>query len=121
MGYPHHPPPPLPPPRNTVDVAVSVTVVVLTVLMVAGSALMGFFILAFLDYCPPESCSVSGAVTSVMAGVGVAALASLFGVVTVAIRVGRRLTSWPYALAALVMCVVALGGGLFAYNAAVGY
>jgi hypothetical protein len=58
MAYPGYPPPK--PPIAATDLWVSIGALVLTVLFGMVAAVMGLFSLAFLDYCPPESCSAEG-------------------------------------------------------------
>ena len=47
------------------DLAISITALTITVLLGAVAAVFGLFSLAFLDHCPPESCSAEGAATAV--------------------------------------------------------
>lgn len=127
MGYPTPPwppppwppPPPPPPPRNAADVAISIIIMIITVLVGGAGAVMGFFSLAFLDYCPPESCSVDGAVTTAMVTVGIAALIVLTGVVLTIVRLGARKPAWPFALGTLAACLGVFFLGATAYVAVV--
>src|SRR6185436_10175405 len=81
MGHPGYPPPRLPkPPIASTDLWVSSGALIVTVAFGVVAATMGLFSLAFLDYCPPESCSAEGATMAV----GIALLTAL------AIR-GRRI------------------------------
>ena len=59
------PPPSAKPPVSVVDLVVSILAIVFTVAFGVVAAAMGLFMLAFLDHCPPETCSVDGAVTAV--------------------------------------------------------
>lgn len=124
MGYPTPPmpqvPPPHKPPPSSVDVTISIVGLVLTVLLGAGAVFLGIFSLAFLDYCPPASCSVEGAVTAVMTALGIAALVGLTGLVVTIVRLVRHKLAWPFAVGTLALCVVVLLGGGAAYSAAVG-
>lgn len=125
MGYPGPPPwppqqwPPPVPPRNPADVTISIIVMILTVLICGAGAVMGLFSLAFLDYCPPESCSADGAVTSVMTTVAIAVLIGLAGVIVTIVRLGARKRAWPFAVGALAGCIAVFFLGTFAYTAAV--
>ncbi len=85
-GYPAMPPPK--PPVSGGDVAVSVTALILTVLLGAVAAFFGLFSLAFLDSCPPATCSVDGAVTAVMTGLGIAAVIGVVGLVATVVAAG---------------------------------
>lgn len=122
MGHPGYwtPPPPAPPPRKTTDVTISVIVLVLTVFIGGAGAVMGLFSLAFLDYCPPATCSVDAAVTAVVLTVAVAALIGLVGLIVTIVRLGQRKTAWPFAVGTMAGCIVVLFAGAVAYTAAVG-
>ena len=115
-GYP----PPAKPPIATTDLWVSVGVLVFTVAFGVLAAAMGLFSLAFLDYCPPESCSVDGAVTAV----GIALLAAvgigLVGLAITVVQLYRRKPGWPFAVATFALCALAVGLGGVGYTMAVG-
>lgn len=117
-GYPA-----MPPPKPSVsggDVAVSVTALILTVLLGAVAAFFGLFSLAFLDSCPPATCSVDGAVAAVMTGLGIAAVIGVVGLVVTVVQLIRRKRGWPFALATLVLCTIAVFLGGVGYVMAVG-
>lgn len=118
-GYPGWLPPPKPPVSGG-DVAVSVVVLILTVLLGAVAAFFGLFSLAFLDNCPPATCSVEGAVTAVMAGLGAAAVIGVGGLVATIVQLVRRKRGWPIAVATLVLCAIAVFVGGVGYVVAVG-
>ena len=128
MGYPHpgHPPypgyPPAPatPPRSTSDLTISIVVLVFTALMGVGAVFMGIFSLAFLDYCPPATCSAEGAATAVMSALAVAALVGLAGMIVTIVRLVRHKKAWPFAVGTLGLCLVVLFFGGMAYSLAVG-
>jgi len=62
--YPYAPYPYAPQqPRNAADVTASVLMMVMTVLLGGLAAVIGVFILAFIDHCPPATCSIDGALT----------------------------------------------------------
>lgn len=92
----------------------------LTVLLGGASAVMGLMSLAFLDYCPPATCSVDGAVTAVLSALAIAAVIGIAGVVTTIVRLAARKTAWPFAVGTLLTCVAVLFVGMIAYTAAVG-
>jgi hypothetical protein len=118
--YPGYPPPPAEPPRSAADLTISIVLMVLTVVVGAGGAFLGLFFLAFLDHCPPATCSVEGAVTSVLSAVAIMALVGLAGIVVTIIQLARRKRGWPFAVGTLVLCLVVLFFGGVAYVAAVG-
>lgn len=122
MGYPTPPPywaPPPPPERNTTDVTISVIVLVLTAVLGGAASVMAFFSLAFLDYCPPATCSIDGAVTAVLATIAIAAVSVLAGVIITVIRLGHRKTAWPFAVGTFAVMIVVFFLGAIAYTAAV--
>ncbi len=110
----------MPPRVKGWDVAVSVTALVFTVMLGGLALLVGVFSLAFLDHCPPETCSADGAVTAVGATLGAAGLVGVAGLVTTLVRLARRRTAWPFAVGTLVVCLLTCMAGVVGYAAAVG-
>lgn len=86
----------------------------------AVAAVFGLFSLAFLDNCPPESCSAEGAVTAVGAALLIAFVIGVAGLVVTVVRLIRRKSGWPFAVATLVLCAVAVFLGGVGYAMAVG-
>jgi hypothetical protein len=120
MGHPGYPAPqPAKPPIGTTDLVISIGALILMVGFGAVAATMGLFSLAFLDYCPPESCSADGAATAV----GIALLAAfaigVAGLVVTVIQLYRRKPGWPFAVATFVLCTLAVGLGGVGYAMAV--
>jgi lysylphosphatidylglycerol synthetase-like protein (DUF2156 family) len=122
MGYPYpgYPPAPAEPPRSTADLTISIVVLVVTALLGIGAVFLGIFSLAFLDYCPPATCSAEGAVTAVMSALAVAALVGVVGMIVTIVRLVRHKTAWPFAAGTLGLCLVVLFVGGMAYSVAVG-
>jgi len=122
MAYPSYPPQPKPPkpPIATTDLWVSIGALLVTVGFGVVAAVMGLFSLAFLDYCPPESCSAEGAATSVFTAVVAAFAIGIIGLVVTVVRLYRRQPAWPFAVGTLVLCAVAFGLGIVGYAVAVG-
>ena len=119
--YPYAPYPYAPQqPRSAADVTASVLMMVMTVLLGGLAAVIGVFMLAFIDHCPPATCSIDGAVTAVIGALAVAALVGVTGVVLTMVAIGRRKKSWPLAAGTLGLCVVVLFGGFVGYFVAVG-
>ena len=119
---PWHRPPqyrPPQPPRNPVDVTVSIIALVITVLAAGAGAVMSFLSLAFLDYCPPATCSVDGAVTVAFATIAVAAGVVLTGLILTVTRLGTRKTAWPFAIGALTALIAVFILGATAYTTVV--
>jgi hypothetical protein len=114
------PPAPAKPPISAADLTISIISLVLTVLLGGSAAVMGFFLLAFLDYCPPETCSADGAVTAVGISLIVAVVVGLVGLVVTIVQLVRRSPAWPFAVGTLVLCGVICAFGFAGYFAAVG-
>ena len=102
------------------DIAVSIIALVLTALLGAAAAFFGIFSLAFLDSCPPATCSVEGAVTAVMIALGIAAVIGVVGVVVTVVQLIRRKRSWPFAVGTLALCTITVILGGVGYGLAVG-
>ncbi|OBF33608.1 hypothetical protein A5724_18765 [Mycobacterium sp. ACS1612] len=121
MAYPGHPPPPASkPPISAADLSISIVVGVLTVVFGATAAVMGLLLLAFLDHCPPETCSIDGAVTAVGTALLAAFGIGVAGLVVTVIQLYRRKPGWPVAIATLLLCGVAVALGGVGYSIAVG-
>ncbi|MEM6109748.1 hypothetical protein AAHS21_26455 [Mycobacterium sp. 050272] len=101
--------------------ALSVVLMVVTVVGWGAGAGMEFMFLAFTDYCPPQHCSADRAVTSVLLSVSLAAAVMVLGCIATVIRLVRRRSGWPYAVATLAICALAELLGVVGYFAAVGY
>jgi hypothetical protein len=120
-GYPApEPPKPPKPPIATTDLFVSIGAIALTVLLGVVAAPTGMFSLAFLDNCPPQTCTADGAATAVWTALLAALAIGVLGVVLTAVQLHRRKPGWPVALATFVLCVLAVGLGAVGYALAVG-
>ena len=119
MAYPSYPPSPKPPVASG-DLAISIGALILTVVFGGAAAVMGLFSLAFLDHCPPESCSAEGAATAVGIALLSAFAIGVIGLVVTVIRLVRRKPGWPFAVATFVLCAVAVVLGGVGYAMAVG-
>jgi hypothetical protein len=121
MGYPSYPPPKPPkPPVATHDLLISIGALVLTLALGVVAGAMGLFSLAFLDYCPPESCSVDGAVNAVGMALIIAFGIGVVGLALTIIQLARRKPGWPFAVGTFVVCGVAIFLGGVGYATAVG-
>ena len=119
MVHPGYPPPTRPS-RSGVDLAVSIVALTLTALLGAAAAFFGLFSLAFLDHCPPATCSVDGAVNAVFLSLLAAAGIGLTGMVLTIVLLATRKTGWPVAVGTLVVCAMVLFVGAIGYGVAVG-
>ncbi len=115
-----YPAPPRKAPVSTADLTVSIIALVLTAFAGAGAAMMGFFLLAFLDHCPPETCSAEGAVTAVGAALVIALAVGIVGAVVTIVQLVRRKPAWPFAIGTLLLCGVICLFGTAGYFSAVG-
>jgi hypothetical protein len=113
-------PPPPKAPVSSADLIVSIVALVLTVGVGAGAALMGFFLVAFLDNCPPETCSAEGAVTAVGAALIAAVVLGIVGTIVTVVALVRRTPAWPFAVGTLLLCGLVCLIGVAGYFSAVG-
>jgi lysylphosphatidylglycerol synthetase-like protein (DUF2156 family) len=121
MGYPGYPPArPTKPPVSSADLSISIAALVLTILMGVAAAFLGVFSLAFLDYCPPETCSTDRAMSAVATALLIAAVIGVAGLAVTIAQLVRRKTAWPYAVGTQVLCTVVCFFGGVGYVAAVG-
>jgi hypothetical protein len=120
MAPPSYPAQPSKPPIVRTDLWISIGVLTFTAVFGVVAATMGLFSLAFLDYCPPESCSAEGAATAVGTGLLTAFAVGLVGLVVTVIQLYRRKPGWPFAVATFLLCVLAVVLGGVGYVAAVG-
>jgi len=121
MGYPSYPPPQHPkPPVATHDLLISIVALVLTLALGVVAGAMGLFSLAFLDYCPPDSCSVDGAVNAVGMALIIAFGIGVVGLAVTIIQLARRKPGWPFAVGTFALCAVAIFLGGVGYATAVG-
>ena len=112
--------PPPKPPISRGDLARSLCTLVLTVISGGAAALLGLFLMAFTDNCPPATCNIDAGVTAIMAGFAAAAVVGAIGTVVTIVRLVRRNPAWPFAVATLVLTAAACAVGIGGYLAAVG-
>ncbi|BBG01097.1 hypothetical protein C8E95_6315 [Pseudonocardia autotrophica] len=103
------------------DVALSGIALALTGMLVALGVFGGIFLMAFLDYCPPKTCSSSRILVSVAGSLVVAAAAGIAGLAMTVLRIVERRVSWPFALITLAIVATAIGFGAADYTSAIGY
>jgi hypothetical protein len=120
MGHSGYQPPPPKPPLSTTDMVISIGALIFTVAFGVAAATMGLFSLAFLDYCPPQSCSAEGAVTAVGSALLAAFAIGVVGLVVTVVQLYRRKPGWPFAVATFVLCALAVVLGGIGYAMAVG-
>jgi cytochrome bd-type quinol oxidase subunit 2 len=108
------------PPISPTDLWISIAALALTVLLGVAAAAFGLLSLAFLDYCPPETCNADDAVNSVVTALLVAVIVGVVGLVLTVVQLHRRKASWPFAIATLVLCAIVCVVGGVGYALAVG-
>lgn len=111
---------PYPQSRSTADIWISIILLVVAAVGWAFGSFISVFLLAFLDNCPPETCSAAGVAISVWGGVGVAALVLLAGGIITVVLLVRGKIAWPWAVGTLVLCGVVLTVGVVGFLAAAG-
>ena len=110
---------PTKPPVSGADIAISVTLLVLTALSIAAGAFFGLFSLAFLDHCPPETCSEEGAVNAVATALFAATGIGVVGLIATVVQLFRRRRGWPFALGTFLLCLLAFFFGGVGFSMAV--
>lgn len=103
-----------------VDLVVSIITIVLIAASGVVAGAMYFMMFAFTDSCPPERCSIEGAVTALLAAFVVGLVVGVGGSIAAIVRLVRRKLAWPWAVGALVACGVIAMLGVAGYLAAVG-
>jgi hypothetical protein len=109
------------PPISGVDLGISITALMLTFAFGGAAGFLGVFLLAFIDTCPPATCSVDGALTAVGGALLITATIAVAGLVATVVALIRRARAWPYAVGALLLCVTTCVIGFFAFSTAVGF
>jgi hypothetical protein len=106
--------------RSGPDFAVSIAALALTVILGIAAAVFGMFSLAFLDNCPAPTCNGDDAFTAVATALAIAVVIGAVGLTATIVRLYRRRTAWPFAVATLSLCLIAFFSGGVGYALAVG-
>lgn len=102
------------------DIAASITLLVVAWALFACYAVIGLFLLAFIDHCPTESCSTDDAFDALaLGGVGILAVLAALSVWAV-VRMVRRRRSWWVGLVGILAVAAGAALGVVGYGAAVG-
>lgn len=102
------------------DVTLSGTALALAGILVALGVFGAVFLVAFLDHCPPRTCSSSQLFVSVGCSLVVAVAAGVAGLAMTVLRVVERRISWPFAVATLVVVGAAIAIGAADYTSVIG-
>lgn len=103
------------------DVALSGTALALAGMLIALGVFGAVFLVAFLDYCPPKTCSSSQILVSVGCSLVVAVAAGIAGLAMTMLRIAERRISWPFAVATLVVVGTVIAIGAADHAGAFGY
>jgi len=104
---------------RTSDAVVSAMLLVVVAAVVAMAVLGGVFLLAFGECVAPQ-CNGDAARAAVIAGLALAVLGGLGGLVLAVRRIAVRRLAWPFTLAALVFCAVVVVAAWAVYRLAAG-
>ncbi|HVX09363.1 hypothetical protein [Humibacter sp.] len=109
------------PPYLVWDIVVSVITWLVTGAFIGMASFIAVFGLAFLDYCPPQSCSAEAAVACLFAAGTASVVVALAGFVWGLVRMFHRQPSWWMTVGAFVLCVGCWAGGFVSAARAVGW
>lgn len=109
------------PPYIIWDIIVSVMIWLMTGAFIGVSAFIAIFSLAFIDYCPPQSCSSEAAFSCLFAAGVASVVVAIGGFVGGLIRILRRAPSWWVSVGAFVLCLICWAGGFISAARAVGW
>lgn len=107
--------------RKGWDIALSVFLLVLAGVVGLVGSVLAIFTLAFIDVCPPETCSVDGALAAQFTAGLVVILAFVVGLIATIVALTRRRRGWWIALITVFGVVVIWVLGFVGYFAAVGW
>jgi hypothetical protein len=103
------------------DIILSVIIWLITGAFIGISAFISIVSLAFVDYCPPQSCSSEAAFSCLFAA-GVASLVvAIAGLIGGLVRMFQGRTSWWMTVGAFVLCVACWLVGFVTAARAVGW
>lgn len=103
------------------DIVVSILLWCCMPALLLTAALLDLSFLMFIDVCPPETCSVNGAISAVVVSGTCAFLVMLASIVWGIVRLVRRRLAWPVALGGLLLVIAALMLGFVVGFAALGW
>jgi hypothetical protein len=102
------------------DVALSVALLAVAAAAWVVSSITGFFMVAFIDYCPPDRCNADNALASIVVAAAIAGVIGIAASVVSVVRIIRRRPAWPFALGALAISILVEALGFVGYFAFVG-
>ena len=107
--------------RKGWDIALSVFLLVLAGVVGLVGSVLAIFALAFVDVCPPDTCSVDGAIAAQFTAGLVVTLAFVVGLIATIVALTRRRRGWWIALITVLAVLVIWVLGFVGYFAAVGW
>ena len=107
--------------RKGWDIALSVFLLVLAATVGIVGGILAFFSIAFIDNCPPETCSADGAVSAQFTAALVVILAFVVGLIATIVALASRRRGWWVALLTVVIILIIWVLGFVGYFAAVGW
>ena len=109
------------PPYLLWDIILSVVVWLVTGIFIGIASFVAIFGLAFLDYCPAQTCSAQAAVACLIAAGAASVVVALAGCVGGVLRMLRPAPSWWITVGAFVLCVACWVVGFVSAGEAVGW
>ncbi len=107
--------------RKGWDIGLSILFLVLAVVVGVMGAFFGLFAVAFIDYCPADTCNADAAVSAQFAAALVVILIGVVGLIATTIALVTRRRGWWIGLLTLVGILIAWFVGFLGYFAAVGW
>jgi uncharacterized BrkB/YihY/UPF0761 family membrane protein len=107
--------------RKGWDIALSVFLLLLAATLGVVGSILAFVSIAFIDNCPPESCSVDGAVSAQFTAALLVILAFVAGLIATIVALATRRRGWWVALLTAVVVLVIWVLGFVGYFTAVGW
>lgn len=103
------------------DIILSIVVWLITAAFIGISSFIAIFSLAFIDYCPPQSCSSEAAFSCLFAAGAASVVVAIAGFISGLVRMLRGATSWWLTVGAFVLCAACWGVGFITAARAAGW
>jgi uncharacterized membrane protein len=107
--------------RKGWDIALSVFLLLLAAVVGVVGTILAFVSIAFIDNCPPETCSVDGAVGAQFTAALVVILAFVAGLIATIVALATRRRGWWLGLVTVFLVLLSWVLGFVGYFAAVGW
>ncbi|MGN6125964.1 MAG: hypothetical protein ACTHON_05325 [Humibacter sp.] len=103
------------------DIVLSIVVWVMTGALIGIATFVALFGLAFIDYCPPASCSANGALLSLMVAGVASVVVALAGLAGGLVLIVQHRISWWVTVGAFVLCLACWVAGFVGAAKAIGW